>query len=300
MENIHVAFCCDDAFIVPAKVMLESLLRSNRGVCIIAHTFSDDLNEMNIRELGAMLEEYGGRLVTYQIPAIAFETINNAPTLEHISVATYYRLLLPYVLGEDVKKILYLDCDILVRKEIKGYYDVALEGYVIAGVSDIYDDICKERLNLPEYVNAGILVMNIEKMRTQLSLLQMLEAMNRLMETVDLPFGDQDIINIFFPGQIRLLPKEFNYQYVVKKKYVLKHMKEAKKAVIVHFITADKPWKDTYVFPYLREYYKYLRKYLSVRKKIRYWLLKPKGVIEGLKTYEKYKKINRRNLNNKE
>lgn len=291
MRNIHVAFCCDDAYIVPTKIMLESLLRSNRGVGIIAHTFSDDLNEKNLRELGTMLEACGGRLVTHQIPTIAFETINNSlPTLEHISVATYYRLLLPYVLGEEVKRILYLDCDILIRKEIKGCYEVTLDEYVIAGVADLEDDICKKRFNLPEYVNAGILVMNIEKMRNQFSLIQMLEEMKRLLETVDLPYCDQDIINILFSGQICLLPKEYNYQYVIRKKYVLKHMKEAKEAVIVHFITADKPWKGTYVFPYLWEYYKYLRAYLSISDKVRYWLLKPKGVIDGLKTHVRYMK----------
>ena len=66
MKKIHIAFCCDDAYIIPTKIMLESLLRNNRGISIIAHTFSDELSETNVRELAAMLEEYGGSLVTYR------------------------------------------------------------------------------------------------------------------------------------------------------------------------------------------------------------------------------------------
>ena len=288
MKHINIAFCCDDAYIVPTKIMLESLLRNNKNVSIIAHTFSDDLSKKNVKVLSTMLEECGGKLKTYQVPKIAFETIGNAPTLSHISVATYYRLLLPYVVDETVKKVLYLDCDILIRNKIEGCYDIDLDEDIVAGVLDIHNEQFKKRLNVSEYINAGILLINMEKMRKQFTLLQILETMNHLMETLDLPMCDQDLINVMFENQICLLPQEFNYQYVIKKKYVLKNMKEAKKAIIVHFITSDKPWKGTYVFPYLWEYYKYLRKYLSIKEKLNYWFLKPKGIVEGLKEHTKY------------
>ena len=48
MEKMHIAFCCDDCYIMPASIMLESFMKNNRNHQIIVHTFSDDLNNTSI------------------------------------------------------------------------------------------------------------------------------------------------------------------------------------------------------------------------------------------------------------
>ena len=58
-------------------------------------------------------------MVLHVLPEHVKELIMNAPTLDHISLATYYWLFLPYVIDESVRKVLYLDCDILVRRSVK-------------------------------------------------------------------------------------------------------------------------------------------------------------------------------------
>ena len=53
---MHIAFCCDDGYIIPASITLESLLKNNRDRRIIAHTFTDDLNETSIARLKDLLK----------------------------------------------------------------------------------------------------------------------------------------------------------------------------------------------------------------------------------------------------
>ena len=289
MENMHVAFCCDNNYIMPASIMLESLMRNNRNRHIIAHTFTDDLNENSIETLRILVEKYQGELVTHQLPEEAIETMKNAPLAwEYLSTAAYYRLMLPYVLDEAVEKVLYLDCDVMVRKNLEQYYDCPIKDNYVAGVHDIEEEQHSERLNLPLYVNSGVLVMNIREIKQSFSLNEMLDEMNRLMKRDEVTCGDQDIINIIFHKKMLILQDAFNYQHCIHKKYVLKHKKEVQEAAVVHFITSDKPWFSTYVFPYTREYYVYLKKYFGIGKKLRYWLSKPAGLVKIIKKHNDY------------
>lgn len=289
MENMHIAFCCDDCYITPASVMLESLLKNNRNRHIIAHTFTDDLNETSIEVLRKLMESYQGELVTHQVPAEAIETMKKAPLAwEYLSITTYYRLMLPYVLDNTVKRVLYLDCDVMVRKNLDEYYDCPIKDGFVAGAHDIEEEQHSERLDLPFYVNAGVLVMNVEAIKKSFSMAQMLQEMNRLMAQGELTCGDQDIINILFANKIYLLADAFNYQHGIHKKYVLQHKEEVNKAAVVHFITSDKPWFSTYVFPYTREYYRYLKKYMEFGEKLKYWIQKPIGLVKIAKKHNDY------------
>lgn len=289
MENMHIAFCCDDCYITPASVMLESLLKNNRNRHIIAHTFTDDLNETSIEALRKLMESYQGELVTHQVPTEAIETMKKAPLAwEYLSITTYYRLMLPYVLDDTVKKVLYLDCDVMVRKNLEEYYDCPIKDGYVAGAHDIEEEQHSERLDLLFYVNAGVLVMNVEAIKKSFSMAQMLQEMNRLMAQGGLTCGDQDIINILFANKIYLLPDAFNYQHGIHKKYVLQHKEEVNKAAVVHFITSDKPWFSTYAFPYTREYYSYLKKYIGLGEKLKYWIQKPLGLVKIVKKHNDY------------
>lgn len=48
---MHISFCCDDNYIIPASIMLDSLFQSNKELHIVAHTFSDDLNENSNKKI---------------------------------------------------------------------------------------------------------------------------------------------------------------------------------------------------------------------------------------------------------
>lgn len=136
--------------------------------------------------------------------------INNS----HVTEATFYRLVLCRLL--DVDKCIYLDSDILVTDDLQALYQTELEGYYMAGCRDLWIDMLSDqkveerriRTRIPsmaEYVNAGVLVMNLEKIRADGLDKMFLQHMD-----MDYPYEDQDILNVCCYGKIRHLPARWN------------------------------------------------------------------------------------------
>ena len=275
----HIAFCCDDNYLIPACIMLESLMKNNRDIHFVAHTFTDDLSEESIEKLKKTIECGEAELIPHVLPEHAKELIQNAPTLKHISIATYYRLFLPYVIEMSVGKVLYLDCDILVRRSVEELFLETEPGIIIVGVSDINEEDHADRIGVDVYVNTGVLTMDMAAIRKMYTMESMTEEISRIMsEPIKIVMGDQDIINLLFAGHIKKVSNIYNFQRLIHKAYCLKNPSLVKETVIAHFITGDKPWNNDYLMEYAGEYYSYLRKYLTVPQRLAWWAGKPKGV----------------------
>lgn len=275
----HIAFCCDDNYLIPASIMLESLMKRNEDIHFVAHTFADDLSEESIKQLRSLLEDGGSELVLHVLPEHAKELIQNAPTLKHISIATYYRLFLPYVIENSVRKVLYLDCDILVRRSIKGLFRKTDPDIIILGVADINEEDHASRIGVDVYVNTGVLTMDMPGIRELYTMESMAEEIAKIMtEPKKIVLGDQDIINLLFAGHIGKVSNIYNFQRLIHKAYCLKNPLLVKKTVIAHFITGDKPWHNDYLMVFAREYYSYLRRYLTFPQRLAWWVQKPKGI----------------------
>lgn len=275
----HIAFCCDDNYLIPACIMLESLMNKNKDIHFIAHTFTDDLSEESIEKLKNTIENGGSELILHVLPENTKDLVQNAPTLKHVSMATYYRLFLPYVVEESVRNVLYLDCDILVRRSVKGLFKKTDPGIVIVGASDINEEEHANRIGVDIYVNAGVLTMDMAGIRKMYTMDSMAEEISKIIsQPIKIIMGDQDIINLLFAGHIEKVSNIYNFQRVGQKAYCLKNPSLLKKVAIAHFIAKDKPWHNDYLIVYAREYYSYLRKYLTVPQRLAWWSQKPKGI----------------------
>lgn len=275
----HIAFCCDDNYLIPACIMLESLMKKNEGIHFVAHTFMDDLSERSIEKLKNTIEAGGSELILHALPEHAKELIQNAPTLKHISIATYYRLFLPYVIEASIGKVLYLDCDILVRRSVEELFKETDPGIIIVGSSDINEEDHADRVGVDVYVNTGVLTMDMPGIRKMYTMESMMEEIARIMsQPIKIILGDQDIINLLFVGHIEKVSNIYNFQRLIHKAYCLKNPSLVKETAIAHFITGDKPWNNDYLMVYAREYYTYLRKYLTFSQRLSWWAGKPKGV----------------------
>ena len=288
---IHIAFCSDDNYLMPACIMLESFFSCHSDYNVMVHTFSTGLSDDSVKKLRRLIHSHGGRIRMYTVPNELKALLSTAPLpMEYLSESTYYRLVRPYVVSEKVTKLLYLDCDILIRKDVYHYYEKQTGEVFISGVRDHEEEANKKRLGLDKYINAGILVMNTELIRNTFSMTELFDRVGEIIERYQEElFGDQDIINIVFAEHIDILSDYFNYQRGVEKLYIIKHPGEAQSAEIVHFITSDKPWKRSYVLPYSLEYYRYLRKYLSVGERIKWWTGKPEGVLQIINKHRAWK-----------
>ena len=113
---------------------------------------------------------------------------------------TMARLALHRILPDE-ERVLYLDVDTIVMFACDEIFDAGLDGNVIGGVREP-----KRCLDPFMYVNAGVLLMDLEKLRTGGFGDEMVEIANR--RKLNCP--DQDAINLICQGRILELNPIYN------------------------------------------------------------------------------------------
>jgi lipopolysaccharide biosynthesis glycosyltransferase len=180
---------------------------------------------------------------------------------KHLTVETYLRLLMPEVLPE-YNKAIYLDCDIIVKDDISKLYDIDAGNACFAGVrcfgliscmcayhplrEYFLDKLKMKEENLFRYINAGVLIMNLERIREKHSAC----AMMSYAQEKDFRYNDQDIINSLFQDDICILPDEWN---VTAKGGIVRdappeiyaeYMLSRENPALIHYGSYEKPWES--------------------------------------------------------
>ena len=83
--------------------------------------------------------------------------------LHRFTVGTMFRLMLPEILP-NLNKIIYLDADLLVNRDVKGLWDIDVSNYCVAGVRDYgtYRNtenpypVVHGLVDRGKYINAGV------------------------------------------------------------------------------------------------------------------------------------------------
>ena len=175
--------------------------------------------------------------------------------IPHITLPTYYRLLIGDLLPKEFDKCIYLDVDICVRKDLSDFFNVKLGDHYLAGVvsaSYFYNEKknCK-RLNLPsmkKYLNVGVLLMNLKQIRKDNMTKKFKELAKR-----NFTSQDQDVLNVACYGRILTLEPKYNAQVktlkennpLLRKLFKEREIMEAKnEPYIIHYSNKEKPWNS--------------------------------------------------------
>ena len=173
--------------------------------------------------------------------------------ISHITLSTFYRLLIGDLLPLEIDKCIYLDTDIYVAKDLSELYNIDIEDYYIAGViSPSYyfnEQVNCKRLNLPsmkKYINAGVMLMNLKQIRSDNMTLKFIELTKNNYNS-----QDQDVLNVACYGKILILPPKYNAMVKTLKEnnpllrnlYTEQEITEAKNSpFIIHYADKFKPW----------------------------------------------------------
>lgn len=248
--KINVCVACDDNYSKYAGVVIASILHnanSDDELCfyILDGGISDE-HKSGIISLKSIKD---CEINFVDIDSSLFTEYMNVKTHSYLSIASFYRLKLPSLLP-NVDKIIYFDCDIVVNSSLKELFDTDIENYLLAGVQDVNRKKIKE---YPSYVNAGMLVLNLKKMR--IVGIETTFLAWTIQNADYIKYGDQDIINFVCSGKIKVIDDKWNVQssnFVNRSSYISKPM-------VVHFISKKKPWHWA-SFSFHRDlYFKYLQ-----------------------------------------
>lgn len=111
-------------------------------------------------------------------------------------------------------KILYLDVDILFNRDITELYETDVTDYEYAAARDHYG----KYLIHPNYINAGVLLLNMKKIRET----GLLKKSRELIKTKKLLFADQSAVYRSTTKK-KMLPQKFNDQKFLHKHTVVRH-----------------------------------------------------------------------------
>lgn len=269
MKRIVIVTACDDKYSPHCGALAASIFHNNTTCQIEFNILTDYISPGNKGKFAQLANDFHQTINIINVDKSRFDNMPIGELFEdHINISTYYRLLITEVFSTE-DKILYLDSDIIVRKNLANLWDTDLEGFAFGGVRDItaMQQSCPIRLQYPvfdSYYNAGVGLYNLKYLRqTNFEGIVADFIKNNFSLIV---CHDQDILNACFHGRFKSISETWNmvndfllyrYSYCGENEEAFNRAK--KDCAIVHFTTSMKPWYKECQNPYKYEYWKYLK-----------------------------------------
>ena len=277
--RMNILLASNDYYVFPATVLIESLLINHRDTDVHIFYMYDTLKEKSKKKLQKLVERSSNGTLT--LVPVNQDVFRDAPVNTYFTKETYFRFLAASCLPAEVSRVLYLDVDIMVENG-------AERSFVVCEERDLtINKQIHENLNLPEnskYFNAGVLLMNLDKLRRELDFEMVMEYIRKHKEK--LRYLDQDVLNVlYFQDVIFDNYLLYNYMprcYPKKKSYLFSD------ARIIHFAGPNKVWYYGYNHPGNSLYRKY-----AILSGSWFWLFRMKAKTSFRYYKSKLKKIKR-------
>jgi len=259
-NTIHIALTFDQNYLTPFFVVLTSVFSNNPASCIHVHAIATGLSIAEKDRIRAFVQQHQNEITFYEVSSEQLAGFA-VPQNSHLSVATYYRLFLPYLITEEVDKLLYLDTDIVVIGSLSELYNTNLEALLFAAVPEVSATKNRPDLGIYEeniYFNAGVMLMNIAEWKKRRISEKAIQCIQNYPEK--LIYHDQDALNIVAENHYYKLDGKYNVlpfdipEYLPTRKY----KDFLKDKVIMHYTLKEyKPWSilSTHHFSYLYKIY---------------------------------------------
>jgi lipopolysaccharide biosynthesis glycosyltransferase len=217
MEPVVIALTSDDRYFSGLYCALASTLSylnpaRTLNVKVLDGGLSKSSRDTLLRLADMIGRDFGLEFVSADTSVFGAATLG--PGNSHM---TYCRILLPKLL--DVPRLIYLDCDTLVFRDLSALFDQQLRRHkVVAAVRDsetlsLSQDslVLAKAMNLPEqgaYFNCGVMLLNLDELRKQQFFESAVDFLNRW--SGKCRFWDQSAVNFVLHGQIDDLPEYWN------------------------------------------------------------------------------------------
>ncbi|MBE6463068.1 MAG: glycosyltransferase family 8 protein [Alphaproteobacteria bacterium] len=270
-KAINIAYMVDNNYVPYMITSMHSAIKNKNkesvyNFYIIAENFSSENIEKikKIKENNVNIEIIPARQKTLDYSHLGrFASFKIA--MQKIFIPDYL---------EDVDKVLYLDADTLIQKDLNKIYSTNMGDAYIGATKDglMYqfpEHITEIGLDWRKfYFNSGVMLLNLKDMRKDAIIEKSITYFNTHYEV----FGDQDILNVVVNDKV--IPISYRYNcnstfFEEKDAEFLSNFYNEKvyqtsrenydNAVILHF-AGHKPWTEWYTHSYLKplwyEYYK--------------------------------------------
>lgn len=269
---MDIVLCTDTNYILPAQVTICSVCVNNPNEQLTFHVVTDAVSRQSVEKLAVAINQWHQevRFYTMDVSKCNCLPFGRSDQPGHASMASYYRLFLASLLPEAVEKVIYLDCDMIVRQSLTSLWAIDLSGYAVGCVDDM-SNLDPSKFNTLRYYpsegyfNAGMLLVNLAYWREHELEDRFLEFARQYPERI--VFHDQDVMNYVLRKEKMRLPLMYNVQdgflydtiHFLVWPYEDEYEQAIKKPCIIHYSIRFKPWHADSEHPWKEEYRKYVR-----------------------------------------
>lgn len=276
---MNIVYSSSDSYAEICGISLLSLYENNKDINeIVTYIIDNDISPENKANLKKIAKDYNRKIIfkkKFDIEKVSRTKIN----VGRWNIGTFFRLFLGKILPQSVERVMYFDCDMIIRHSLKDIYNLDIGECIVAGADDCRSDNYRKEIGLSHgdtYINNGFLLINLKKWRS-------LDLDDDFIKYIslhkgDITYMDQGVLNAVL-GKKKLVyeipPKynaqriffDFSYKEILKLRKPEYHCSEQEyneavnDPIIVHFtptfITGTRPWniKDNHKFT--PEYLKY-------------------------------------------
>lgn len=273
----HIVYASDDKFAEILGVSLASLYENSNDMDdIVVHVLDSGIKDDNKDKLLSISRRYERADIKF-IPAKDIsKKLEMKVATDRGSLSQYARLFVSSDLPENLGRVLYLDCDIIIKQSIRELWNVDLHGKTIGALMDAFSKYYRANIDLEEndiMFNSGVMLIDLDKWRqdkVEGKLLSFISRKNGWIQQ-----GDQGALNAVLSKDTFCFEPRFNsvtifYDFTYKEMMIYRRppefyteekiRKAVEKPALIHFTTSFKsirPWVKGCKHRYVDEWMKY-------------------------------------------
>lgn len=196
--------------------------------------------------------------VTFHFIRVEEEMMENFPADNRYSQETYYRFLAPFLLTQELERILYLDADTVVINPLRELYETPFDDNAIVGCAQTRELLSKVNQTRQQsgkavlHLNPGVLLMNLPYLRSHFTLIDVINCAYRKKTNIVSP--DQFVLTVLCGNQVKLVDTmRYNLTEQLLAAYNAEHKRcpvdlewIRKYGVIIHYSGYPKPGNAGY------------------------------------------------------
>jgi len=244
LNKINICFVIDDNYAEHCAVTIASILLNSESAFHF-HVVYYELSVNNRKRLDNLKKIKIFEITFVSVDLTDFEECYLDPNA-HFSVTTYFKLRISSLLPT-IDKIVYLDSDTVVIRDLRELWDISFDDSCIIACKTIAHKSQCERLGLPigaPCINAGVMVLDLKKMRDNSLEDLFFQCIKQNHEK--LKYADQDVINLVLIEKeeaIKQIQQNWNAEDATCISYEEDYLPIIHNPYIIHFITGEKPWR---------------------------------------------------------
>ena len=229
IDKKAIVLAANYAYAEQVVTTIKSICYHNRSIRF--YLINSDFPNEWIKQLNNRLEKFDSEIINCRVTS---EQISRYKT--DISYTVFLRYFISDFVKED--KALYLDCDLVVTKNLDNLFETDLRDYPLAAVRDYGGRVYYGR----EMFNAGVLLINNRLWKQENMSQRLIDLTNEWHDKVDQ--ADQSILNMLFEN--RWIEMGFDNNHVVIHKQFTDYELPAGQDYpgIIHYLSHRKPWFD--------------------------------------------------------